>query len=167
MLAFNKTFCAMGATFLLAGASAPQISAQTAAGAEQSKAPSAAPSAGVVKLVFMLKRKPGMSRADFIQYYETHHRLLGEKYVPNAIRYVRRYLEPVPGPWSSPADEFDVLTELWFANQQEADKAMKHLSEPAIQEEIAQDEARLFDRPRSRMYIVKEIESTIPHAGQH
>jgi hypothetical protein len=119
-----------------------------------------------VKMVFMLKRKPGMSRAEFIQYYESHHRPLGEKYVPNAVRYVRRYLEPVPGPWSTPADEFDVLTELWFANQQEADKAMKHLSEPAIHEEIEQDEIRLFDRPRSRVYIITETESTMSGATQ-
>jgi EthD domain-containing protein len=119
-----------------------------------------------VKMVFMLKRKPGMSRAEFIQYYESHHRLLGEKYVPNAVRYVRRYLEPVPGPWSKPADEFDVLTELWFADQQEADKAMKHLSEPAIHEEIEQDEVRLFDRPRSKVYIITETESTMSGAAK-
>src|ERR1700722_10125709 len=119
-----------------------------------------------VKMVFMLKRKPGMSRAEFIQYYEPHHRLLGEKYVPNAVRYVRRYLEPVPGPWSKPADEFDVLTELWFADQQEADKALRHLSEPAIHEEIEQDEVRLFDRPRSKVYIITETESTMSGAAK-
>ena len=44
----------------------------------------------MIKMVFMLKRRPGMSRADFIQYYESHHARLGEKYVPNAVRYVRR-----------------------------------------------------------------------------
>jgi hypothetical protein len=116
-------------------------------------------------MIFMLKRKPGLSRADFRAYYESHHRLLGEKYVPNAVRYVRRYLEPMPGPWSQPADEFDVLTELWFADQYEADRAMKHLSEPAIHEEIAQDEARLFDRPRSKVYVITECESTLqPYA---
>lgn len=130
---------------------------------DQKKAQSAG---AMVKMVFMLKRKPGMSRADFIRYYEANHRPLGEKYVPNAVRYVRRYLEPVPGPWSKPADEFDVLTELWFANQQEADKAMKHLSEPAIHEEIAEDEARLFDRPRSKVYLITETESVMPLAQQ-
>ena len=34
---------------------------------------------GMVKLVFMLKRKPGMSREDFLRYYEQHHARLGEK----------------------------------------------------------------------------------------
>jgi hypothetical protein len=164
MLGLNKTLCSMGAVLLLIGASAPRLPAQ--ASPAQAQPASTAPGAGMVKMVFMLKRKPGLSRAEFIQYYESHHRLLGEKYVPNAVRYVRRYLEPVPGPWSKPADEFDVLTELWFANQQEADKAMKHLSEPAIHEEIAQDEARLFDRSRSQVYIITETESAMPRAAQ-
>jgi hypothetical protein len=119
---------------------------------------------GMVKMVFMLKRRDGMSRADFIQYYESHHARLGEKYAPNAARYVRRFLDPVPGPWSKPADEFDVMTELWFANQREADRAMAHLSEPAIHEEIAADEARLFDRSRSRVYLITEHESVMPNA---
>jgi hypothetical protein len=166
MLALKKTLCSMGAALLLAGAGALQLPAQGRTEQDASTGQSTAPAAGMVKMVFMLKRKPGMSRADFVRYYESHHRLLGEKYVPNAVRYVRRYLEPVPGPWSKPADEFDVLTELWFANQQEADKAMKHLSEPAIHEEIAQDEARLFDRSRSQVYIITETESVIPHAVQ-
>jgi EthD domain len=161
MLALNKTLFSMTAALLLMSAGARQLPAQNDPGQAANEAPSAAPGAGMVKMVFMLKRKPGMSRADFIKYYETHHRLLGEKYVPNAVRYVRRYLEPVPGPWSKPADEFDVLTELWFANQQEADKAMKHLSEPAIHEEIARDEGRLFDRSRSQVYIITESESAL------
>ena len=164
MLALNQASCSMGSQVLQGGASAPQPSAQNRSEDEANNAESLALAARMVKWVFMLKRKPGMSRAEFIKYYESHHRLLGEKYVPNAVRYVRRYLEPVPGPWSKPADEFDVLTELWFAGQREADKAMKLLSEPAIHEEIAQDEAHLFDRSRSQMYIVTEVESAIPHA---
>jgi hypothetical protein len=81
------------------------------------------------------------------------------------VRYVRRFLQPVPGPWSESADEFDVLTELWFASQQEADAAMAYLSEPKIHEEIAADEARLFDRPRSRVYLISERESVMRSAG--
>jgi len=121
-------------------------------------------SGAMVKMVFMLRRRPGMSRADFIEYYESHHARLGEKYVPNAVRYVRRFLEPVPGPWSKPADDFDVITELWFANQQEADRAMTHLSEPKIHDEIAADEERLFDRARSQVYLITEHESVMPQA---
>jgi len=35
----------------------------------------------MIKLVTLLSKKPGMSREAFIAHYETHHRLIGEKYL--------------------------------------------------------------------------------------
>jgi hypothetical protein len=32
-----------------------------------------------ITLVTLLKRREGMNKADFIAYYETHHRKIGEK----------------------------------------------------------------------------------------
>ena len=114
---------------------------------------------GMVKLVFMLKRKPGMSREDFLRYYEQHHARLGEKYVPNAVRYVRRFIDPMAGPSGGGDADFDVLTEWWFANQGEMDKAMKQLSDPKVHAEIEADEKVLFDRPATRMYMITERDS--------
>jgi hypothetical protein len=114
---------------------------------------------GSVKLVFMLKRRAGMSRQEFLKYYETHHARLGEKYVPNATRYVRRFLDPMAGPSGGGDAEFDVLTELWFANQAEMDKAMKLLSDPKVHAEIEADEKVLFDRSATRMYVITERDS--------
>jgi EthD domain len=165
MVVVNRTACSVGALLLMIVASAPRLVAQDSVGmAPRKPTPTVDASGAMIKMVFMLKRRPGMSRADFIQYYESHHARLGEKYVPNAVRYVRRFLDPVPGPWSKPADEFDVMTELWFANKQEADRAMAHLSEPKIHDEIAADEERLFDRSRSQVYLITEHESVMSHA---
>jgi hypothetical protein len=165
MVIINRTAFSIGALLLMMAGSAPRLLAQDSPGpAPRKVTPTVDASDAMVKMVFLLKRRPGMSRADFIQYYESHHVLLGEKYVPNAVRYVRRFLEPVPGPWSKPADEFDVMTELWFANKQEADLAMAHLSEPKIHDEIAADEKRLFDRSRSQVYLITEHESVMQHA---
>jgi len=119
---------------------------------------------GMVKLVFMLKRKPGMSREDFLRYYEQHHARLGEKYVPNAVRYVRRFLDPMAGPSGGGDQEYDVLTELWFANQGEMDKAMTLLSDPKVHAEIEADEKVLFDRPALRMYVITERDSNMAAA---
>jgi hypothetical protein len=156
MATINRTACTFVALLVMIAAGAPGVLA--------GDTPTVAAPGAMVKMVFMLKRRPGMSRADFIQYYESHHARLGEKYVPNAVRYVRRFLDPVAGPWSKPADEFDVMTELWFANKQEADRAMAHLSEPKIHDEIAVDEERLFDRSRTQVYLITERESVMPHA---
>jgi hypothetical protein len=122
---------------------------------------------GTVKLVFMLKRRTGMSREEFLHYYESHHARLGEKYVPNAIRYVRRFLDPMAGPSSSGDADYDVLTELWFANQAECDKAMKLLSDPKVRAEIQADEERLFDRAAMRMYVITERDSKMTPAPAH
>jgi hypothetical protein len=56
------------------------------------------------------------------------------------------------------------MTELWFANKQQADRAMAQLSEPKIHDEIAADEERLFDRARSQVYLITEHESVMQHA---
>jgi hypothetical protein len=112
---------------------------------------------GMVKMVFLLKRHPGMSREDFLKYYESHHARLGEKYVPNAVRYVRRFLDPLPG--APPEMQYDVLTELWFTNQAEMDKALKLLADPKIHAEIQADEEILFDRPAMLAYVITERDS--------
>ncbi len=114
---------------------------------------------GMVKLVFMLKRRQGMSREDFLRYYEQNHARLGEKYVPNAVRYVRRFIDPMAGPSGGGDAEYDVLTELWFANQGEMDKAMTLLSDPKVHAEIEADEKVLFDRAATRMYTITERDS--------
>ena len=51
------------------------------------------------KTITLLKRRPGTTMAEFIDYYETHHRVIGEKYLRgHATRYVRRFLHPFPNP---------------------------------------------------------------------
>lgn len=102
-----------------------------------------------------------MSTEAFREYYETHHRVIGEKYLSGyASRYMRRYLEPMAG-----ADgvlhepEYDVLLELWFPDEATWLACAARLSEPRATEEIARDEEKLFDSSRKRSYIVEEIES--------
>ncbi len=115
----------------------------------------------MIKMVFMLKRRVGMSVKDFIERYESGHVPLGERHVPDAARYVRRYLEPVAGPFSDADSEFDVITEVWFDTEADYTRAMARLADPAIAAEIAEDEEYLFDRSRSRAYLVYERESEV------
>lgn len=102
-----------------------------------------------------------MSTGAFRKYYETHHRVIGEKYLSGyASRYMRRYLEPMAGADGKLHEpEFDVLLEIWFPDQATLQACAARLGEPSAAEEIAQDEEKLFDRSRKRSYIVEEIES--------
>lgn len=117
----------------------------------------------MIKLVFLLKRKPGMTRAEFIERYENGHARLGEKHVPNAVRYVRRYFQPIPELFTGDSVEpdHDVITELWFEDQQGYAEAMRHLALPEVVAEIIADEEELFDRPAHRVFLVDEHESAI------
>jgi uncharacterized protein (TIGR02118 family) len=114
-------------------------------------------------MIFMLKRRPGMSREEFVRYYESTHAKLGEKHVVNAARYVRRYLQGLPEPFTGTVREpdYDVITELWFDDQADMDVAMSHLLEAEVSQEITRDEENLFDRSRNRVYLVEEVDSTM------
>jgi hypothetical protein len=113
------------------------------------------------KTVCLLKRRSGMSFDDFKDYYETHHRKIGEKVLPKGVRYVRRYLHPVPNPVTGESSdlEFDVLTEMWFDTRDTFEKTMAALSEPDVAAEIAEDEEKLFDRSKIRFCTIEEVAS--------
>ena len=118
----------------------------------------------MIKMIFMLKRRSDMSREAFIARYENGHARLGEKHVPNAARYVRRYLEPVPELFTGETiePEHDVITELWFDDEVQYAIAMKHLAEPDVVAEIVADEEHLFDRSKHRVFMVRECDSIVP-----
>lgn len=115
------------------------------------------------KAVLLLKRRPGMTRDDFVAYYEGVHAKLGERLLPTVERYMRRYLKPFPGSADGQDAEtdYDVITELWFRDRPAFEAAMAGLGEPATAKELAQDEERLFDRSKIRFYTVEEFESTL------
>jgi len=51
-----------------------------------------------ITVITLLKRREGMSKDDFIAYYEESHRRIGEQVLSGyATRYVRRYLFPTDG----------------------------------------------------------------------
>ncbi|WP_298285362.1 EthD domain-containing protein [Novosphingobium sp.] len=114
-----------------------------------------------VTMLTLLKRRDGMSKADFIAYYETHHRLIGEKVLSGwATRYVRRHLHPQDG--ADMDHDFDVVLEIDFPDQQTCDACFAAMADPAIMVEIVADEERLFDRARMRTYRVEECASDLP-----
>ena len=118
----------------------------------------------MIKLVTLLKRRAGLSRADFIAYYESRHRKIGEQVLGGfASHYMRRFLHPTDG--IDRESDFDVLMEIWFPDQARMDACFAHLAEPAVAAMIAADEEMLFDRTRNRSFVVEEHVSDMPAAG--
>lgn len=110
----------------------------------------------MIKTLYFMKRKPGLSRSEFRTYYEDVHRKMGEKVLGNlAARYVRHYLDPVRVPEGTPA--YDVVTEIWFTNR---DLYERGVAELASNEFIA-DFMRLFDMEGASQYLFEDSESDL------
>lgn len=112
----------------------------------------------MIKKMCLMRRRPGMSREDFVRYYEDiHSALVAATFRPLLVEYRRNY--PVP---STPATTgaavhsfgYDVVVELWFADSEAMRAAARIASEPAVAARIAEDEAGLFDRPSMVTFVV-------------
>ena len=110
-----------------------------------------------------MKRRPGMSVSEFREYYETKHRLIGEKYLTGyATRYLRRFTNPNmdrDGQLRDP--EYDVFLEIWYPDQGTYEACGKALSAPEVAKEIKEDEEKVFDMRFMRSYLVEEVESDL------
>ena len=116
------------------------------------------------KVVMPIKRKPGMSKSEFEAYYESNHRLIGEKYLRGyAHKYSRRYLHNLDyGSGAIQEDpEYDVLLEAWYPDEETFRAFLDSISTPEITDEITTDEEKFFDRSSMRMYRIYEQDSEI------
>lgn len=120
-----------------------------------------------IKQVDLLRAKPGMSRKDFIAYYENVHapmamRVLNKNGKPLFARYVRNFT--VPGGKFDMAHidsqhaevDFDVISEFWYWSQEDFDELAVQCAKPEVGAEIAACEADFLDRSRITIFMVDE-----------
>lgn len=116
-----------------------------------------------VKIVVLLKRKPGMSREYFVRNYEGRHAPLATQLVPGLLDYRRTYIGGERPAFGDQCDSpgFDVITTLVFADMPAYEHAFKTLQRPEIARQIADDEEQLFDRTMTRSYLAEEFVSDL------
>lgn len=112
------------------------------------------------KTLTFLKRKPGLSPEAFRDYYENYHAKLGEKLLTRAKLYMRRYVTPLDQENGSEV-EFDVITEVWFADRGDFERQMADLAQPEIIALVMEDEGKLFDDQYRRLVCVDESASSL------
>ena len=112
----------------------------------------------MVKFIVLLKRKPGLSRADFIRHYETVHAVLAVKLVPGMIDYRRNFIDFDKVSFGMKCEHpgFDCITEMIFPDMATYERAFAEFSKQEVVDAITQDEEKLFDRTTIRSYIVDE-----------
>jgi hypothetical protein len=112
----------------------------------------------VIKTIALLKMKAHLTRAQFVEYYETRHVPLILSIAPQICGYRRNVIEAdgaILGPAAATRD-FDCVTELWFPDAVAFAAAMAAFADPANAERIAADEENVFERGFTRFFTVEE-----------
>lgn len=115
------------------------------------------------KMVILIKKKPGMSREDFINHYETSHAVLGKRLLGHLwTKYVRNYpvsLMAYQPEENSVDDTYDAVTEIWFKDQAAVDEMARIINLPENNSVILADEEKFQDRLKTRLLMVEEVDN--------
>lgn len=113
-----------------------------------------------VKILVMLKKKAGLSDAEFRRLYEEEHAPLVGRLVPHFSDYRRNYIQRGNlHPETRDLCPFDVVTEVRFADRAACDRFMAGLTDPEVDRQLAACEDRFLDRSAMAMYEVDEARS--------
>ena len=109
----------------------------------------------MIKSMTLIKRKPGLSREEFIQHYEEVHAPLALKHFPTFTRYARNYVITLPG---AEEPDFDCITEIWFDDIEGAMAVTEVLGDynTEIGRIFLDDEERFMDRGSRVSFLVDE-----------
>src|SRR5688572_519973 len=122
----------------------------------------------MIKQVVFLRKRPELSMEEFMDYYETQHTQLSKRMgakpaLPNAQRYVRRYLtrekNPLTGEIIDPG--YDCIMEIWWNTREDFEAAMRGLSNPEFLQARLEDERKLFATNSNPVCTVEEHESPV------
>jgi uncharacterized protein (TIGR02118 family) len=107
------------------------------------------------KVFGFLTKKDGLGMQEFIDYYEDKHVPLICSLASIPTIY-RRYLVGERLTAEGGEVDFDVMTELVFADRQAFDAWMAELAKPGVGARIVEDEEKFLNRARTRAYVIEE-----------
>jgi len=117
----------------------------------------------MIKLTYVLRRRPTMSREEFHRYWnEEHARLVASK---AEVLHIRRYVQvdtletPLDGPLSEGRghdEPYDGVAELWFDSIEDVAGALGTEEGQAAAADLLEDEGRFIDLPRSPIWMGEE-----------
>ncbi len=105
----------------------------------------------MLKQICFFRKRPDMTMDEFMDYYENQHSQLAKKSgakpaIPNAVRYVRRYLTPEKNPITGEVHDsgYDCIMEIWWNSREDFENSQRIISDPARMPMTKADEAKLF-----------------------
>jgi hypothetical protein len=122
------------------------------------------------KQVCFFRKRPDMTAEEFLDYYENQHTQLaakiGKPAIPNAVRYVRRYLTPVANPVTGEVYDsgYDCIMEIWWNRREDFETSQRLISDPERLPHTLEDEKKLFATHANPICVVEEHDSPMgPH----
>ena len=120
----------------------------------------------MIKVIGLLRRKPGISREEFLRHWKDHHGALAMR-VPEFARHVRKYVQvhrvSIPEldaqeryNQSGLPMEYDGAVEMWFDSPETMQKAFAALGDPVACKELREDEDRFIDGKNTQSVMVGE-----------
>lgn len=108
-----------------------------------------------------------------MDYYENQHSQLSKRAgrapsIPNAVRYVRRYLVPEMNPVTGKIIDpgFDCIMEIWWKSREDFDHSQRIISSPDRLPMIKEDESHLFASHDNPVCTVVEYDSPMGPNGE-
>ncbi len=122
----------------------------------------------MIKQIVFLRKRPELTMEQFMDYYENQHSQLSRKMgapppLPNAQRYVRRYVTPEKNPLTGEVIDcgFDCIMEIWWNSREDFEASMKGLGNPEFLDKRKADELKLFASNSNPVCTVIEHDSPV------
>lgn len=110
----------------------------------------------MLKCIALLKGRADLTPQQIMDYYESSHAPLIQRLMPEIVSYKRNFIQREGSFEFGKSCDFDVITEIGFADREAYERFVARSAEPEIAQMIAEDEVNVFDRDATRMYIVEE-----------
>ncbi len=119
----------------------------------------------MVKLMFCVRRKPGLSAADFRRYWIENHAPLVKKHASalGAKRYVQSHtvdddMNAALRASRGAMQAFDGIAEVWWDSRDALTAALSRPEAQAAGDELLEDEREFIDLARSSLFLTDEHE---------
>jgi len=124
----------------------------------------------MIRLTFLLRRKPELSRTEFQKYWRENHGPLVASHATtlNILRYVQVHSleedqgEQLPGARGVMEKAYDGVAELWWDKRDEMVSAHTSDKGQAAAQELLEDEAKFIDLPQSPLWFNYEYPQVNP-----
>src|SRR4029077_7832646 len=125
------------------------------------------------KQICFFRKRPDMTMEQFMDYYENQHSQLSKRMgrapsIANAVRYVRRYLQPEKNPVTGEVYDpgFDCIMEIWWNSREDFENSQRLIGSPERLPMIKEDETRVSTSHANPVCSVIEYDSPMGPNGE-